>query len=85
MLPGLNRFPSAANGQGVKPLADKLHAKDGSKAIGLFKPESGAAAMLDVFCLTHAVRLTAKMDFPVPLATPDCPCCSVWSIFSSIP
>ena len=26
MIPALNRFPSAANGQGFKPLADKLHA-----------------------------------------------------------
>ncbi len=26
MVPALNRFPSAANGQGFKPLADKLHA-----------------------------------------------------------
>ncbi len=26
LLPALNRFPSAANGQGFKPLADRLHA-----------------------------------------------------------
>ena len=26
MIPAINRFPSAANGQGFKPLADKLHA-----------------------------------------------------------
>ena len=28
MLPTLNRFPSAANGQGFKPIADKIHAME---------------------------------------------------------